>query len=455
MNIRSKAFIIILCLLSSSGQARAQEQSFEQLFYVQGRAAIKAEIESLRNTVQAQSNTIQKLSQDLASVSKTLKVRSSQPSLLLLLILTNFGLLAFLALTLLKPRMRRAERAAAEREAAKLEARLKNLETVGAAPRVEFELLEARLDRTTQAMAAEVEQQVRPLLERISGLERRVPEPPPPSPELDRIAQELENYKRLAMSVHQKVEALAAARSEIPTLPPVKSLDLERDVLREIWNKSRENREIQAALENAQDRRWEEIRDPLLSELPRSVPEELRPTFVTVLAPARDFYTLVNKINLVPRLLGDKPEDRLEPLPTEAQELMRLRELVNLLTMIQNSNLMADRLNFRLERWIVDHFLAFADLFLQRYQQAQMEHGAARLEPGVQIVRRVLKLADLEPVDLTLGVTPFDSTRHIGRSTASDPSFASGIIVGVVRNGFVRGGQQVIRQPEVIVNRVA
>jgi len=65
----------------------------------------------------------------------------------------------------------------------------------------------------------------------------------------------------------------------------------------------------------------------------------------------------------------------------------------------------------------------------------------------------VLQLADLQPVALIPGVTPFDSSRHVGRSTTSDARLANGVIAGVIRNGFVRG-QKVIRQPEVIVNRL-
>jgi molecular chaperone GrpE (heat shock protein) len=206
-------------------------------------------------------------------------------------------------------------------------------------------------------------------------------------------------------------------------------------------------------MESVRDKRWGEIRNPLLIELPKVVPEDLKPTFDTVLAPARDFYNLMTKLFLVPKLV----KDELPRLSSDAEELMRLRELINLLTMAQNSNLVADRLNFRLEPWIVDHFLGFADLFLQRYQQAQMEKRQSQqdqLEPGLQIVRQVLKIADLEPVDVTPGVTHFDSNRHVGRSTACDMNLANGVIVGVIRNGFVRGGQKVIRQPEVIVNRV-
>ena len=68
-------------------------------------------------------------------------------------------------------------------------------------------------------------------------------------------------------------------------------------------------------------------------------------------------------------------------------------------------------------------------------------------------MREVLRVASVEPIDVTPGETLFDSARHVGRSTSNDPRFADGVITGVVRNGFIEGGRQVIRQPEVIVNR--
>jgi len=316
--------------------------------------------------------------------------------------------------------------------------RLQDLESRAASTLSLAEELGCQLDGMRQEL-----QQLGGFGERISELESKVSTPSPIPPDL---TQDLASLKG---SLDERFKAVAAAQNG-PT-PVVSPVPLEREVLKEAWNKFRENKEIMAVLSNARDGNWKEIREPLLVQLARSVPEDLRPTFDAAVAPARDFDNLMTKISLVQRLLRNE----MPPLPSEAQELMRLRELTSLLTMIQSSNLVADRLEFRLERWIVDCFLGFADLFLQRYQQAQMGNGVGHLEPGLEIVRRILKIADLEPVELTLGVTPFDSTRHIGRSTASDPSVASGVILGVVRNGFVRGGQQVIRQPEVIVNRVA
>src|SRR5262249_34473725 len=100
-------------------------------------------------------------------------------------------------------------------------------------------------------------------------------------------------------------------------------------------------------------------------------------------------------------------------------------------------------------------FLQFADLYLQRCQQARLEkRDGSELRDGLLLVRQVLHAADVEPIEVTPGETLFDSARHVGRSTTNDPRFADGVITGVIRNGFIEEGQQVIRQPEVIVNRM-
>ncbi len=235
------------------------------------------------------------------------------------------------------------------------------------------------------------------------------------------------------------------------TLPASNLLALEREVLGEAWRKFRDNKEWLASIEDApRDNHWQEICGPLLVDLPVDVPEELKPTFDATLAPARDYYNLVSKLSIIPRLTTGE----LGALPSEAEELTRLREFSQLLNMILNSNLVSSRLSFRLERWIADQFLGFADLFLQRFQQARLEgRNDVQLASGMPIILRVLKVANLEPVDLVLGRTLFESTKHMGRSTANRPDLPNGVIVGVVRNGFVRGGQ-VVRQPEVIVNRL-
>jgi hypothetical protein len=268
---------------------------------------------------------------------------------------------------------------------------------------------------------------------------------PNPTGNIRSIAEIKQNINKLFESVGE----LLAKDAKPSDAPSSSSLPLEIDILRETWKMFQDNRDLVTVLERGKTIKWEEIRKPLLSQLPAVVSEKLRPTFDTVVAPARDFHNLTTKIGLIQRLLSGN----LPPLSTEHQNLMRTREFINLLTMIQNSNLVADRLSFRLERWVEDQFLDFADLYLQEYQVARLKGDGAHLEPGLQIVRRVLKVADLEPADLALGVTVFDSARHIGRSTTSDPNFANGLILGVVRNGFLRGGQ-VLRQPEVIVNRV-
>ena len=243
----------------------------------------------------------------------------------------------------------------------------------------------------------------------------------------------------------------ATLRSEPVAAPGLLPLNLEQMILSEIWKKFRDNRKTTEAMEKAvRDSTWQEIRVPLLSQLPQVVPEDLRAALEAILAPVQDSYNLVTKLSLVPRLMnGDLPK-----LESEAQEGMRLRELGTLLIMTQSSNLV-DRLNFRLGDWIDHHFLGFTDQFLQRYQQAQLEGAAEPLESCHQLIRQVLSMAGLEPIGLTLGSTLFDDRRHLELSAAHYPNLPDGVIIAVVRNGFVRSGQEVVRQAEVIVNRVS
>jgi hypothetical protein len=238
-----------------------------------------------------------------------------------------------------------------------------------------------------------------------------------------------------------------------PAAPPpvmADSVALEREALGESWKKFRQNEQLCAYVDNAaKDECWKQIGDPLLMRLPKLIPDDLKPTFEAVLAPAREYNNLLVKISLIPKIVsGEVPR-----LGNDAQELARTRDYAQLLAMSNHSSVIGDRLGFRLKNWVMDSFLVFADLYLQRYQQLQTENRQSALEEGVAIVRRVLRVAAVEPIDVTLGETPFDSARHIGRSTTSDARFSDGVIVGVVRNGFMESGNQIIRQPEVVVNR--
>jgi hypothetical protein len=253
----------------------------------------------------------------------------------------------------------------------------------------------------------------------------------------------------LSLARERKVPPQPVTPAPAPT-PVPDQVALEREMLEQAWRQFQDRKDLVAAFENAaRDEAWKKIEHALLDELPKHVPDDLKGTFDAVVAPARDYHNLIIKISLVPRIVSGA----LQRLEHEAHEVRRTRELVTLLDSLQHSSTAAERLHFRTRSWITDTFLGFADLYLQRYQQAQLERRGEALQKGASIVRQVLGAAAVEPIDLTLGQTTFDSTRHVGRSTANDPRFSDGIVVGVVRNGFMEGGQLVIRQPEVIVNR--
>jgi hypothetical protein len=213
-------------------------------------------------------------------------------------------------------------------------------------------------------------------------------------------------------------------------------------MLAQQWKRFREQKDLGEA--TSQDHAW----DGLLNELTTLVPNDLRPSFDAVLTPYREHRQLVQKIGIIPKVVQGEM-----PLSSEAAELKRARDLAQLLMAVESQEGRV-RLQFHVQSWIIDTFLPFADLYLQNYQKALLERRDTELQKGMTLVRQILRIASVEPVDVTLGETRFDSTRHIGRFTSSDPRFSDGVITGVVRNGFVEGGHQVIRQPEVIVNRV-
>jgi hypothetical protein len=250
---------------------------------------------------------------------------------------------------------------------------------------------------------------------------------------------------RVALLDHT-VEEIATAPTPPPPSPSADPVAIEHQVLGECWKQFRDNKELSAAFDAAlQDHSW----DGPLAELAKLVPDDLKPSFDNVVAPCREYRTLVRKISLIPQIVSGE----LKRLGSDAEEVRRTREYATLLASIQSGD-NGSRLSFRFRSWITEHFLPFADLYLQRYQQAQLENRHREMQSGLSLIRQLLQFAAVEPIDVTLGETAFDSTLHIGRSTTNDPRFSDGVITGVVRNGFVEGGQQVIRHPEVIVNRM-
>jgi molecular chaperone GrpE (heat shock protein) len=253
------------------------------------------------------------------------------------------------------------------------------------------------------------------------------------------------DLKPLANGIEQLRGELAALSRSVETFVAAPSGDpvaLEHQILGESWKQFQKNAELSAALDDTlENRAWTQLLDQLTSV----VPTDLKPTFDAVIVPCREQRSLLQRIELIPRIVnGD-----FSRLGTSAEEIRRTRELASLLT-----SELTKVLDFRFKNWVTDSFLPFADLYLQRYQQAQLEKRDAELSQGLSLVRQVLRVAAVEPIDVTPGETLFDSTRHVGRSTSNDPRFSDGVITGVVRNGFIEEGQQVIRQPEVIVNRM-
>jgi len=110
---------------------------------------------------------------------------------------------------------------------------------------------------------------------------------------------------------------------------------------------------------------------------------------------------------------------------------------------------------FDAKKWVLENFIDFADLFILEYQKAKLKNSHKDLEEAKLIVLEVLDIVDLEPVEVDLYITRFDSRIHIARSTVSNNSVATGVIVSVIRNGFKYKTKNLYyRQPEVIVNKV-
>lgn len=307
---------------------------------------------------------------------------------------------------------------------------------------------------TGSSHPADLDERISALETRLEQLDRRIEGPSRPFPAPHNAGLAAAALQRRIENVERHLHELAELRAPRPNdlaADASPDLELELAVLRASWERTVKELPLLAALgEDA----GKALREELLRDLPRAieVDEELRSACASVLAPVRELENLIRKVSVAQRLV----EGTLPPLDQPARQLQRIREGATLLTMLHSSSSFADRLNFRLEQWAGERFLTFADLFLQKRQQALLQGGLpqAGLEEGYRIVLRVLAGADLEPVEIVLGRTLFDSSQHVGRSTACQSGLRDGAIVGVVRNGFRQRGGRVVRQPEVVVNRL-
>lgn len=230
-------------------------------------------------------------------------------------------------------------------------------------------------------------------------------------------------------------------------------VDLELSSLKAGWEKYREQQRQVAILAEsaASNPRFAMIHSDLLTDLPRAVgaDERLLAACESLLDPVKDFYNFSVRVSRIP---GPVDPQVLQRDPGKV--LMNIRERAQTLAFLQDGRSGTQRLSFDLEKWIREQFLSFADLLLRTYQEARLDGTSGNLEEGRALVLKILLEAGLEPVEIVLGQTSFDSSKHIGRSTASRPSMRDGTIASVVKNGFQQVGGPVVQQPEVIVNRI-
>ncbi len=273
---------------------------------------------------------------------------------------------------------------------------------------------------------------------------------------VERLSSRLKEVEKLPGDV-----PAAAPPAPAPSTQELKSVSgetlrgFELDVLRQSWRKYAEATEDIAALTaiGAEGGEWRRQRELLLRELPRRTGRhpDLHGLYQSILPPVREYDHLVSHLALIPRLL----DGEVAPLEDPAKDLLRVRECTSLLlSLLQSSEGTTGRLRFDLRQWIAGDFCRFADVFLRAYQTSELEGEASELAGGLATVREVLGWAEIEPIEIELGRTKFDSRLHTGQVGASDPRFPDGSIVRVDRSGFRTVGGPVLQLPKVIVNRV-
>ena len=170
-----------------------------------------------------------------------------------------------------------------------------------------------------------------------------------------------------------------------------------------------------------------------------------------VLHPVREYNRRLKLIGLAAK----RAEGDFGSAKPDTQKLMLLRESQQLLSTFETTDSESMLLDFDLERWSGDEFTEVANAFLSWYQRAKSEGRSDSLERAYRIVVDTLRLGDLEPIEIALGETFFDSKLHEGRSREYDDRYPKGTILSVIKNGFKRASTgEIVRHAEVIVNQM-
>ncbi len=140
--------------------------------------------------------------------------------------------------------------------------------------------------------------------------------------------------------------------------------------------------------------------------------------------------------------------------PQSQTHLFRVWDGLQLLATAELSDL-ADRLSsFSVKGWIRTDFLRFADVLMLERDRSRGD----QLKRAYSFAKAALDWAGIIPIEIRLGQERFDSSLHVAKASDTKPHLADGVILSVVRNGFLErgtaGGKKILQRPEVIVNRV-
>ncbi|MCH9647698.1 MAG: hypothetical protein K0U98_05625 [Deltaproteobacteria bacterium] len=323
------------------------------------------------------------------------------------------------------------------------------------------EMLEGRASETESSW----KQALQHFSHRLSELENLTPSSAP-----EAAVQRIEGELRLVAAELKKSQAVLAARVEklqhfsslpdhLEARPFAATLELERQALGELWVKvqgSLQGTIFEESFEGVDlDLRLkvDEIRSTLPASLSSSV--DLSSAALAAAQPVLEASTLLSKLTVIKKILGATGEDE-APLDadTASRKLFQLRDFSYHLLSLVNTDEGRRRLEFRLEDWVREDFQDFADQFFRHYWQLELEGRHEDLEEAKGLVVEILLWGQLQVIEIVPGKSNFESSLHIGRSTAVNPTYPEGTILGVVGVGFLDlTSDRVLQHPEVIVNR--
>lgn len=276
--------------------------------------------------------------------------------------------------------------------------------------------------------------------------------------ELNQLIAQVENLRAKAATPSPPSQRQPA--SSVGPPPPLELIvDIEWGVLERRWNHFKENRkDIHQRIwgwDNSEEQR-------LAVDLLRRLPEELeaQPELQHGLRSASrslyEDYTRLTILSGFSRLNDTLPSsggsDELREIKKYQNHLSQIRNIQDLLALIETTDVGREMEKFTFKRWVREEFLGFADSFFKIWA---VPENASRLRNARAIGLKTLHYAGVEPIEIELGRTQFDSKIQVARSDSCEPDKPDGAIVGIVRSGFRDlEKDRILQRPEVVVNRV-